>query len=124
MPRNVLQSNLTTHVTVSPPFPKNNRPSHFPYSLKNLQELPRRLLRPPKPTGSQRVGRVRSFRLTPVCSVRLEDVLSGKHLPPLTLYEFESYLVHIERSPENLCVYSTWFSEVAPEILTQHPTTF
>ena len=117
MPRSdVLQRSLTTHVTVSPLLSNNERPPHFPYRLRELKEVPRRLLRSPKPSASQRVGRVRSFRLTPVYSIRLEDVLSGKHLPPLTLHEFESYLVHIERSSENLCVCSTRFSEVTHRV--------
>ena len=106
MPRpDALRANLAAQaVVVSPPLSNNERPSHFPYRLTELKKLPRRLFKPPKRSQNQRVGRVRSFRLTPVYSVRLEDVLSGQHLPPLTIHEFESYLVHVERSSENLCV--------------------
>lgn len=80
-------------------------PPPYPYQLNALLDVPRRLFRPPKPDAlRQRVGRVRRFTLTPVYEVRLEDVLAGKHLPPLALPEFESYLVYTERSPENLYV--------------------
>jgi len=40
--------------------------------------------------------------------VSLEDVIAGKHLPPLGLPEFESYLMHVERSHENL-YFMLWF---------------
>ncbi|KAF8509545.1 hypothetical protein JB92DRAFT_498195 [Gautieria morchelliformis] len=92
----------------------NERPSLFPYQLKELKELPRRLFRSPKSCASQRVGRVRSFRLPSVYSVRLEDVLAGKHLPPLTLHDFESYLVHDERSSENL-YFVLWLNDYTKE---------
>lgn len=34
--------------------------------------------------------------------VKLEDVLACRHLPPLTLKEFEEYLNYVEHAPENL----------------------
>lgn len=37
--------------------------------------------------------------------VKLNDVLFGLHTPPLTLSEFEDYLLHVEHTPENLYFY-------------------
>jgi hypothetical protein len=44
----------------------------------------------------------RSFRLTPCFQVSVEDVINGKHLPPLGRKEFEEYLLYKEYSIENL----------------------
>ena len=86
---------------------KRARLSQYHYTLHALCDIPRRIFRPPKPDAArQRVGRVRRLTLTPVYEVRLEDVLHGKHLPPLGLPEFELYLAYTERSAENLSVWS------------------
>lgn len=45
-----------------------------------------------------------SFKVVPIFRVALEDILDGKHLPPLSLKDFEEYLLFDERSAENLCV--------------------
>ena len=45
-----------------------------------------------------------SLLVTPAIQVSLEDILDRKHLPPLTLREFEDYLLFVERSSENLFV--------------------
>ncbi|KAH9808698.1 hypothetical protein DFH28DRAFT_1068429 [Melampsora americana] len=49
--------------------------------------------------------KVRSFISTPMNQIQLKDILKGEHLPPLTLKEFEDYLIHVEKSPENLFFY-------------------
>jgi len=50
---------------------KASRPAHYPYSFKAFLDLPRRLLSPPK-AG---VGTVRSFKITPIYDIALNDVL-------------------------------------------------
>lgn len=79
------------------------RISHF--SLRGLLSLPRRLCSPPAA-----VGKVRSFGLTPIFDVRLEDVLDRKHLPPLSLKDFEEWLLYVEQSVENL-YFILWLRE-------------
>ncbi|KIO27126.1 hypothetical protein M407DRAFT_243462 [Tulasnella calospora MUT 4182] len=74
------------------------RPPKYSYDFSHLKSFPRRLLFPPH-SG---VGRVRSFKLTPVYDITLNDVLEGKHLPPITLKDFEDYLVFEAHSAENL----------------------
>ncbi|KAH7107804.1 hypothetical protein BKA62DRAFT_684496 [Auriculariales sp. MPI-PUGE-AT-0066] len=79
-------------------LPTVYRPGRFTYSLRHLRKLPTRLLCP----SDAGVGIVRSFRVVPKFKVSLDDVLNGRHLPPLTLKEFEEYLLFIEHSAENL----------------------
>jgi len=79
----------------------------YSYNPKALLDLPYRIFSPPH-AGAPCVGRVRRLSLTPIYEVQLEDVLAGKHLPPLGLPEFESYLMHVERSHENL-YFMLWF---------------
>ncbi|KAG8999662.1 hypothetical protein FRB94_006004 [Tulasnella sp. JGI-2019a] len=74
------------------------RPSKWGYDFRNIADFPHRLLFPP----DAGVGTVRSIKITPKYDVSLYDVLDGKHLPPLTLKDFEQYLVFNERSAENL----------------------
>ncbi|QRV75266.1 transmembrane protein [Ceratobasidium sp. AG-Ba] len=76
-----------------------SRPEHYPYSFKSLLDVPRRLFHPPP--SQVKIGRVRSFLLTPLFEVKLTDVLEGQHLPPLSRKDFEEYLLFVEHSPEN-----------------------
>ncbi|KDQ21189.1 hypothetical protein BOTBODRAFT_168516 [Botryobasidium botryosum FD-172 SS1] len=85
----------------------STRPPSFKHSVFLLLDLPRRLCNPPPA-----VGKVRSCRLTPIFQVSLEDVLQGKHLPPLSLKDFEEYLLFQERSVENL-YFTIWLKEYA-----------
>ncbi|EGG03897.1 uncharacterized protein MELLADRAFT_65176 [Melampsora larici-populina 98AG31] len=52
--------------------------------------------------NSSSFRKVRSLISTPMNQIQLKDILKGEHLPPLTLKEFEDYLIHVEKSPENL----------------------
>ncbi|ESK94998.1 hypothetical protein Moror_14003 [Moniliophthora roreri MCA 2997] len=81
------------------------QPRTYRLSLKGLLLLPFRICNPPPA-----VGKVRSCSVTPVFDVRLEDVLDRKHLPPLGLKDFEEWLLHVERSPENL-YFALWLKE-------------
>ena len=69
----------------------SNGPQRFPYLFRNIKEFPRRIFHPPKPSVP-RVGTVRSLKLTPCYRVSLEDVINGRHLPPLGRKEFEDFL--------------------------------
>lgn len=69
----------------------SNGPQRFPYLFRNIRDFPRRVFHPPKPSAP-RVGTVRSFKLTPCYHVSLENVINGRHLPPLGRKEFEDFL--------------------------------
>jgi hypothetical protein len=84
-------------------------PQRFPYLFRHILDLPRRLIHPPSPSVP-RVGSVRSFKLTPCYLVTLQDVLKGRHLPPLGRKEFEDFLYFKEYSVENLYFY-TWLEQ-------------
>ncbi|TRM60523.1 hypothetical protein BD626DRAFT_504269 [Schizophyllum amplum] len=53
---------------------------------------------------------MRSFGVTPVFRIRLEDVLNRKHFPPLGLKDFEEWLLYVEKTPENL-YFTLWLRE-------------
>lgn len=57
-----------------------------------------------------KVGTVRSFRLTPCYRIQLQDVIAGRHLPPLGRKEFEDFLYFKEHSEENLYFY-VWLAD-------------
>merc|ERR1711939_669701 len=81
---------------------KNQLPVH------HLIHVPKRIFVPPKPDGG--VGSVRSFSSTPLRDIKLNDVLAGKYLAPLTMRDFEGYLVYRECSAENL-YFILWLRE-------------
>lgn len=83
-------------------LPAGSRPVKHKNQLPvlNLVKVPLRILSPPKATGM--VGSVRSLKSTPLNDVRLNDVIANKHLSPLSLKDFEGYLVFKEYSAENL----------------------
>ncbi|XP_006462739.1 hypothetical protein AGABI2DRAFT_179373 [Agaricus bisporus var. bisporus H97] len=74
-----------------------SQPSTVNPSLRAILTLPFRLCNPPPA-----VGKVRSFGVTPLFNVRLDDVLDRKHLPPLGLKDFEEWLLYVEMCAENL----------------------
>ncbi|GAA5890870.1 hypothetical protein JCM8208_003079 [Rhodotorula glutinis] len=96
------------------PVPASSRPvkqkNQLP--LLNLVKVPLRVLSPPKATGM--VGSVRSLKATPLNDVRLADVIANKHLSPLSLKDFEGYLVFKEYSAENL-YFILWLNEYEKE---------
>lgn len=95
------------------PAPAGFRPTKNPmFPLANLIKVPLRVLSPPKATGM--IGSVRSFKSTPLNDVRLADVIANKHLSPLSLKDFEGYLVFKEYSAENL-YFILWLNEYEKE---------
>ncbi|SGY40135.1 BQ5605_C003g02328 [Microbotryum silenes-dioicae] len=97
--------------TVRPPprasQPASSRPAKTDaFNLKYLLRLPIRIFSPPKASGM--IGSVRSLRATPLNDVRLADVIENKHLSPLSLKDFEGYLVFREHAAENLYFILSW----------------
>ncbi|GAA6016931.1 hypothetical protein JCM10207_007851 [Rhodosporidiobolus poonsookiae] len=99
---------------VPKPVAASSRPVKHPnqFPILNLIKVPLRILSPPKSTGM--VGSVRSFKATPLNDVRLADVIANKHLSPLSLKDFEGYLVFKEYSAENL-YFILWLNEYQKE---------
>ncbi|KAK4702729.1 hypothetical protein P7C70_g3491, partial [Phenoliferia sp. Uapishka_3] len=95
------------HLTTLPPPPP--RPSKSGYSLYALLKAPGRLLRPPvviaqnpQGLGDKTVLQVRGATRMKLKDLTLDDLLTGKLLPPLSLKDFEEYLSWVEHSAENL----------------------
>ncbi|KAF8597517.1 hypothetical protein BDV93DRAFT_610379 [Ceratobasidium sp. AG-I] len=87
---------------------KAYRPPAYEYSWwSSLCTLPRRLGSPP---SAESKHQHRSCNIVPIFRVLLEDILDGKHLPPLSLKDFEEYLLFDERSAENL-YFTLWLRE-------------
>ncbi|KAI5481535.1 regulator of G protein signaling superfamily protein [Pseudohyphozyma bogoriensis] len=106
------QKQKSTRLRKPIPAPAGLRPKKSRYQLPvwNLIYVPKRLLIPPKNS----VGSVRSFSNTPLADVKLADVLNNKHLSPLSLKDFEGYLVYKEYSAENL-YFILWLNEYTKE---------
>ncbi|BGP37678.1 hypothetical protein JCM10450v2_001602 [Rhodotorula kratochvilovae] len=102
------------NLQVPRPVPASSRPMKQPNQLPilNLVKVPFRILSPPKASGM--VGSVRSLKSTPLNDVRLNDVIANKHLSPLSLKDFEGYLVFKEYSAENL-YFILWLNEYEKE---------
>ncbi|GAA5868883.1 hypothetical protein JCM8547_002855 [Rhodosporidiobolus lusitaniae] len=102
------------NLSVPKSLPAGSRPvkhkNQFP--ILNLLKVPYRIFAPPKATGM--VGSVRSLKATPLNDVRLADVIANKHLSPLSLKDFEGYLVFKEYSAENL-YFILWLNEYEKE---------
>ncbi|KAH7339935.1 hypothetical protein B0J17DRAFT_767603 [Rhizoctonia solani] len=75
--------------------------------LASLRALPRRIISPPAVEDRRKT---RSCKIVPIFRVALDDILDGKHLPPLSLKDFEEYLLFEERSAENL-YFILWLRE-------------
>ncbi|KAF8599088.1 hypothetical protein BDV93DRAFT_547118 [Ceratobasidium sp. AG-I] len=83
------------------PHSKNSIPSKprpFVYSLSTLLEIPSRLAHPPSVKSSHSSR----WSIVPEMSVSLEDILSMRHVSPLSLKDFEQYLLFEEYGAENL----------------------
>lgn len=50
------------------------------------------------------IFQVRGMHRVKLCDVTMDDVLDGKHTPPLTLRDFEDFLCFRQKAAENLCV--------------------
>lgn len=74
------------------------------YRLKNLLDLPKRLLFPRAVSSSPTVGLILSSRGPPLklCDLTLDHLLAKQSLPPLDLSSFEDYLCFQAKSAENL----------------------
>ncbi|TIB97596.1 hypothetical protein E3Q18_02517 [Wallemia mellicola] len=87
---------------------EHTRPRQFKCSWRTLLQFPRRLLAPAAIPSAPKF-KVRSCTATPLDSVTLESILNDSYLPPLTLVDFQDYLVFRENSVENL-FYLRWLT--------------
>ncbi|KAF7982883.1 hypothetical protein HWV62_25126 [Athelia sp. TMB] len=96
---------------------QQSQPKTFKLSAKALLALPVRSFALPaaswfshRSTVSPLQPPSRDREITPVFSVKLEDVLNRQHLPPLGLKDFEEWLLYVEKCPENL-YFTLWLKE-------------
>ncbi|CAE7084219.1 unnamed protein product [Rhizoctonia solani] len=91
-----------------------HRPPTYECSwLSSLRALPKRVISPPVVQCPRKHRSCKTPQtVVPIFRVLLEDILDGKHLPPLSLKDFEEYLLFEERSAENLYTrrHRAWFA--------------
>ncbi|CAE6384010.1 unnamed protein product [Rhizoctonia solani] len=80
------------------------RPDKLPWSFVTFLKWPARVFNPPK------VSEVKGWSIIPTLTVTLEDMLKQKHLPPISLKDFEEYLLFEEFGAENL-YFLLWLQE-------------
>ncbi|KAG8746930.1 hypothetical protein FRC10_003101 [Ceratobasidium sp. 414] len=83
------------------PSSEHEQPTPWKPSMSALRTLAPRLGRPPP---SPSLPTLKRYTIIPEYDVPLFDILDDKHASPLSLREFEEYLLYVERSPENLYV--------------------
>ncbi|KAJ1306251.1 hypothetical protein OPQ81_010955 [Rhizoctonia solani] len=93
--------------------PQQVRPDKLPWSFVTFLKWPARVFSPPK------VSEVKGWSIIPTLSVTLEDMLKQKHLPPISLKDFEEYLLFEEFGAENL-YFLLWLQEYS----SKHRTWF
>ncbi|KAG9099939.1 hypothetical protein FS749_016703 [Ceratobasidium sp. UAMH 11750] len=82
--------------TTRPRGVQHVRPEKLPWAFVTFLKFPARVFNPPK------VPEVKGWSIVPTLHVTLEDMLKQKHLPPLSLKDFEEYLLFEEFGAENL----------------------
>ncbi|KAG9086182.1 hypothetical protein FRC06_003236 [Ceratobasidium sp. 370] len=93
------------------PSSENEQPTPWKLNVGALKTFPPRLARPPPPPS---LPRLRRYTIIPEYDVPLSDILNDKHASPLSLREFEEYLLYVERSAENL-YFSLWLKQYTDE---------
>ncbi|CAE6469997.1 unnamed protein product [Rhizoctonia solani] len=101
------------HIDTAMSTPQDNnippRPSAFVFSASTILEIPGRLAHPPsiKSIGKQ-------WAIAPEIAVSLDDILTMRHLSPLSLKDFEQYLLFEEYGAENL-YFLLWLNDYATQ---------
>ncbi|CAE6441454.1 unnamed protein product [Rhizoctonia solani] len=91
---------LPFNLPVIAPSISNEQPSTWSLSPTAIKGLPSRLKNaPPRPRGAPLKKR---FAVVPEYDIPLSDILDDLHASPLSLREFEEYLLYVERTVENL----------------------
>ncbi|EUC59510.1 transmembrane protein, putative [Rhizoctonia solani AG-3 Rhs1AP] len=91
---------LPFNLPIIAPSISNEQPSTWSLSPTAIKGLPSRLKNaPPRPRGTLLKKR---FTVVPEYDIPLSDILNDLHASPLSLREFEEYLLYVERTVENL----------------------
>ncbi|KAG9124746.1 hypothetical protein FRC07_010397 [Ceratobasidium sp. 392] len=93
------------------PSDDNEQATPWKVNVGTLKTLPARLTHPPPPPGLPMLKR---YTIIPEYDVPLSDILQDKHVSPLSLREFEEYLLYVERGAENL-YFCLWLQQYTDE---------
>ncbi|CAE6420419.1 unnamed protein product [Rhizoctonia solani] len=91
---------LPFNLPVIAPSISNEQPESWSPKPLNIKHLPSRLKNAPqRPTG---VPLKKRFAVIPEYDIPLSEIMDDLHASPLSLREFEEYLLYVERTVENL----------------------
>ncbi|KAG8790775.1 hypothetical protein FRC12_011057 [Ceratobasidium sp. 428] len=93
------------------PSDDNEQATPWRVNVGTLKSFPARLRHPPPPPG---LPKLRRYTVIPEYDVPLSDILQDKHASPLSLREFEEYLLYVERGAENL-YFCLWLQQYTDE---------
>ncbi|KAG8724523.1 hypothetical protein FRC09_017624 [Ceratobasidium sp. 395] len=93
------------------PSDNNEQATPWKVNVGTLKSFPSRLRHPPPPPG---LPKLRRYTVIPEYDVPLSDILQDKHASPLSLREFEEYLLYVERAAENL-YFCLWLQQYTDE---------
>ncbi|KAF8710424.1 hypothetical protein RHS03_01773, partial [Rhizoctonia solani] len=92
---------LPFNLPVIAPSISSEQPERWSPSPMNIKHLPSRLKNsPPRPRGVP--VKKKRFAVIPEYDIPLSEIMDDIHASPLSLREFEEYLLYVERSVENL----------------------
>ncbi|KAG8724524.1 hypothetical protein FRC09_017625 [Ceratobasidium sp. 395] len=105
-------------------------PPHW-FTLGSFRSIAHRLRHPPPRATTEEHY---FMFVAPRYKISFEDVVADKHLPPLSLQDFEDYLHHVEGTPENLYfllwvrhyrrAHGAWAESVLPTIPSSSKGTY
>ncbi|CAE6535896.1 unnamed protein product [Rhizoctonia solani] len=99
---------LPFNLPVIAPSISNEQPSTWSLKPATIKSFPTRLRNaPPRPRG---VPLRKKFAIIPEYDIPLSEILDDLHASPLSLREFEEYLLYVERTVENL-YFCLWFRQ-------------
>ncbi|KAF8609871.1 hypothetical protein BDV93DRAFT_600970 [Ceratobasidium sp. AG-I] len=93
------ERSLPFQLPVLAPSSSSEQPSNWSLKVSEIKSWPTRMMNPPPPPT---IPRRKKYTVIPEYDIPLSDILQDKHASPLSLREFEEYLLYLERSAENL----------------------
>ncbi|CAE6474059.1 unnamed protein product [Rhizoctonia solani] len=112
---------LPFNLPVIAPSVNNEQPTTWSLSPTSIKGFPTRLKNaPPRPRG---VPLRKKFTVVPEYDIPLTEILDDLHASPLSLREFEEYLLYVERTVENLyfCLWLRQYTQTYRDWERRHP---
>ncbi|CAE6371023.1 unnamed protein product [Rhizoctonia solani] len=112
---------LPFNLPVIAPSTSNQQPESWSPNPMDIKHFPSRLKNaPPRPRG---VPLKKRFAIIPEYDIPLSEIMDDLHASPLSLREFEEYLLYVERTVENLyfCLWLKQYTQTYRDWERRHP---